>query len=46
MPKLSETPGRVDSLGPALGAATVQILEDMLGLDEGEIAALRKAGVV
>lgn len=46
MPRLSETPGRIESLGPGLGEASEQILKEILGLDDGEIAALRKAGVV
>lgn len=46
LPRLSETPGRIDSLGPELGAASEQILKDLLGLDDNQITALRKAGVV
>ncbi|MBC8269809.1 MAG: CoA transferase [Rhodospirillaceae bacterium] len=46
MPRLSETPGRIDSLGPELGASSDHILKGILGLDEKEIAALKKAGIV
>ncbi|MFE1598986.1 CaiB/BaiF CoA transferase family protein [Methylobacterium sp. ID0610] len=45
VPKLSETPGEVRWSGPALGAHTDAVLED-LGFDAAAIAALRKAGAV
>jgi len=46
MPRLSETPGRIHSPGPALGADTDAVLHDLLGLSDEEIADLRQKGVV
>jgi crotonobetainyl-CoA:carnitine CoA-transferase CaiB-like acyl-CoA transferase len=46
VPNLSETPGRIESLGPELGSASEEILKELLNLDDGEIQALRKAGAV
>jgi succinyl-CoA:(S)-malate CoA-transferase subunit B len=46
MPRLSETPGRIRSLGPALGADTDAVLHDLLGLSDAEVADLRQKGVV
>ena len=45
-PFLSGTPGRVDHLGPPLGAHVDDVLGDLLGLDEAEIARLRDEGVI
>lgn len=44
-PKLSDTPGGVRWPGPALGQHTDEVLTS-LGLDEADIARLRKAGAV
>ncbi len=46
VPHLSDTPGSVESLGPALGAGSEEVLADLLGLTGGEIAQLRRDGVV
>jgi crotonobetainyl-CoA:carnitine CoA-transferase CaiB-like acyl-CoA transferase len=46
VPTLSRTPGRVERLGPPLGADTEIVLRDRLGLSDAEIAALRRDGVV
>ena len=46
MPRLTETPGRIDSLGPALGAHSEQVLADWIGMGEAEIAALRRSGAI
>jgi formyl-CoA transferase len=45
VPKLSETPGGVESIGPALGAHTNVILQG-LGYSTSEIVALREKGAV
>lgn len=46
LPKLSDTPGRVASLGPALGNGNLAIYGDLLGLSEAKIAALKDKGVI
>jgi formyl-CoA transferase len=45
-PRLSETPGGVDTPGPELGAHTQMILKERLGLGDGEIAALAEDGII
>lgn len=45
VPKLSETPGRLRTPAPDLGEHTDAVLRD-LGLDDHEIAALHRQGVV
>jgi succinyl-CoA:(S)-malate CoA-transferase subunit B len=46
IPRLSETPGRIDSLGPKLGEHTDEVLRDLLGLADAEIAELRQKRVI
>jgi len=46
VPKFSRTAGRVDTLGPALGAHTDEVLHDLAGVDQSEIAQLRADGVL
>lgn len=46
IPRLSETPGEIRHLGPKLGEHTDEILHDLLGLGDDEIAELRKLRVV
>jgi crotonobetainyl-CoA:carnitine CoA-transferase CaiB-like acyl-CoA transferase len=47
VPKLSRTPGRVDSAGPAaVGAHNEEIYCGRLGLSRDDLAALRKKGIV
>lgn len=46
IPRMSETPGQVRSLGPALGSGNEAVLGGMLGMSGTEIEALRKAGVI
>ncbi len=45
VPKLSDTPGEVDHLGPAHGEHTEEVLQEY-GYDDETIAELRDAGVV
>ena len=45
VPKLSETPGRTEWLGPPLGAHTSEVLAS-IGIDGAELEKLRSAGVV
>ncbi len=45
-PKLSQTPGRIRSAGPALGAHTDELLETVLGLSGDEIEQLRADKVI
>jgi CoA:oxalate CoA-transferase len=44
--KLSRTPGGADRPSPDLGEHTSHVLQELLGLDENEIAALRDEGVI
>jgi crotonobetainyl-CoA:carnitine CoA-transferase CaiB-like acyl-CoA transferase len=44
--RLSETPGSVRSLGPALGEHNDEIYGDMLGLSQAELRELRAAAVI
>lgn len=46
VPVLSATPGRINSLGPALGAHNTEILEGLLALSQEQLAAFKKDGVV
>ena len=46
LPRLSETPGRIERLGPRLGDATEEVLRDLLGLDEEELSVLREQRVI
>ncbi len=46
IPRLSETPGRIAHLGPALGDANEDVLGNLLGLSGEEIARLRDAKVI
>jgi crotonobetainyl-CoA:carnitine CoA-transferase CaiB-like acyl-CoA transferase len=46
VPKFSRTAGRVDAVGPALGAHTDEVLADLAGVDQAEIAQLRADGVL
>jgi CoA:oxalate CoA-transferase len=44
--KLSRTPGGVWGPSPGIGQHTDEVLRDLLGLDDGEIARLQEAGAV
>jgi crotonobetainyl-CoA:carnitine CoA-transferase CaiB-like acyl-CoA transferase len=46
LPPLSDTPGEIRWLGPALGAHTDEVLNELLGRTPDEIASLRDEGVV
>lgn len=46
VPRLTETPGRVNSLGPALGAHNEEIYRDRLGISETELQQFVAAGVI
>ncbi len=46
VPRLSATPGRIESLGPPLGAHTEAVLHEWLGVSAADIAALRAAGAI
>ncbi|MCU0615482.1 MAG: CoA transferase [Gemmatimonadaceae bacterium] len=46
VPRLSETPGSIRSLGPTLGQHTDEVLHEVLGLDEAAIADLRARRVI
>ncbi|MBI1815046.1 MAG: CoA transferase [Deltaproteobacteria bacterium] len=45
-PRLSETPGRIARGAPKLGEHNHEVYADLLGLSDGEIAALRADGVI
>jgi succinyl-CoA:(S)-malate CoA-transferase subunit B len=46
IPRLSETPGRIETLGPRLGEHTEEVLKSVLGVSDAEIANLRKKRVI
>jgi succinyl-CoA:(S)-malate CoA-transferase subunit B len=46
VPRLSETPGSIRSLGPTLGQHTDEVLHEVLGLSAAEIAMLREKQVI
>jgi formyl-CoA transferase len=43
--RLSETPGRIASAGPALGQHTEEVLAE-IGIDADQVAELRRQGAV
>jgi crotonobetainyl-CoA:carnitine CoA-transferase CaiB-like acyl-CoA transferase len=43
---MSETPGRVEHLGRALGADNEAVYSDLLGIDNDKLAAIRSAGII
>jgi crotonobetainyl-CoA:carnitine CoA-transferase CaiB-like acyl-CoA transferase len=45
-PRLTETPGRIRSAGPPMGASTDEILRGRLGLSAEALADLRERGVI
>jgi succinyl-CoA:(S)-malate CoA-transferase subunit B len=46
VPHLSATPGRIESLGPALGEHNLEVYGGLLGLDSAEIERLEQAEVI
>jgi crotonobetainyl-CoA:carnitine CoA-transferase CaiB-like acyl-CoA transferase len=46
VPKLSTTPGKVNWLGPELGAHNDEIYRGMLGLEEAELKRLKESAVI
>lgn len=46
LPRMSATPPELHNAGPALGTSTDAVLHDLLGLDQGAIAALRERAVI
>lgn len=46
VPRLSATPGKIRHTGPNLGADTVSVLRDELGIDDGSIEDMLRDGVV
>ena len=46
VPRMSETPGTIRSLGPRLGEHTDEVLADLLGFDAGRLAELRARKVI
>ncbi len=46
VPRLSETPGKVEHLGGALGENNSQVFRDWLNIGDTELAELQKAGVI
>jgi succinyl-CoA:(S)-malate CoA-transferase subunit B len=46
VPRMSETPGTIRSLGPRLGQHTDEVLHELLGMTDDEIAELRRKRVV
>jgi len=46
LPRLSETPGEINSLGPALGQHTDEVLRDLLGMSASEVKRLHDSRVI
>ncbi|MBN9267121.1 MAG: CoA transferase, partial [Hyphomicrobium sp.] len=46
VPRLSDTPGKVEWLGPTLGEHNDDVYKGLLGLSDGEIGRLKDKGVV
>jgi crotonobetainyl-CoA:carnitine CoA-transferase CaiB-like acyl-CoA transferase len=46
LPRLSETPGQVNTLGPALGSSNNDIYMGLLGIDSKRMTALRESGII
>jgi succinyl-CoA:(S)-malate CoA-transferase subunit B len=46
VPRLTGTPGGIDTLGPALGAHTAEVYGELLGMTAADLEALEKEGVI
>ncbi len=46
VPRLSDTPGQVRSLGPSLGQHNDEVFKGLLGMSDAQLRALREAGVI
>jgi crotonobetainyl-CoA:carnitine CoA-transferase CaiB-like acyl-CoA transferase len=46
VPRFSESPPRVDHLGPRLGQHNTEVYTDLLGLDAGQLAELLAARII
>ena len=46
VPRLSDTPGKVESTGPVLGEATERVLSELCGMSKADIGKLRDDGVI
>lgn len=46
IPRLSKTPGRIDTLGPPLGNANDEVYRGILGLGDADMDSLRAEGVI
>jgi crotonobetainyl-CoA:carnitine CoA-transferase CaiB-like acyl-CoA transferase len=46
VPRLSETPGKIEHLGGALGENNSEVFREWLDIDDSELAELQKAGVI
>lgn len=46
VPRLSETPGGVESLGPSLGAHNREVFEGLLGMTSSEMDALASRKII
>jgi crotonobetainyl-CoA:carnitine CoA-transferase CaiB-like acyl-CoA transferase len=46
VPRLTETPGGVDTLGPSLGQHNAEVYGGLLGMTTADLSALEKEGVI
>ena len=46
IPTLSETPGRIANLGPAMGNATYEVMRELLGISADDIKRLRQRKII
>jgi formyl-CoA transferase len=45
-PRLTETPGKVRTVGPTLGENNEEIYKGLLGMDDASVASLHSAGII